>query len=290
MNQPSECPKTLKEWQIFFDKIYFDIDTQRYGDDFGNMSKMWLHLSEDSSDIARGIRKINYGDVVDKLVRVFCWYCSFTSKLNIDLDELIWHYFPYVCPTCYNEAGACICGMKKEAFIGFTQKKQKDENILKIFRQKNEKIKPINLNEYVKMFRDIYGNTSKSVTLEAVYLHFNEELGEVSRIIRLIELEKTKTNPDSDVIHILQTDLRSELADVFSYIANLAYKLDFILVGIQPIYQNILEISEYPKNNQIPSNMLSLDFEKIIWHKYKNGCPDCGQRKCRSNCPGFLKK
>lgn len=113
----------------------------------------------------KGIRKQDYEKTKFNLLIAFSWFVSLTNNLHIDLENAVWNRFPYMCSYCASQP--CVCKEKK---ISTRQK----VNI------KNEK-KPETIEDFQKMFEEIYPSQSRTVEHSAV--HLAEEFGELSEAI-----------------------------------------------------------------------------------------------------------
>jgi hypothetical protein len=133
---------------------------------------------------------------------------------------------------------------------------------LNYWRKRNAKLRPGNLDAYIGMFYRIYRNTTG--TLEEAFLHCAEEVGEVSRNIRLIEFGKKNGET--------WRELRSELSDTFSWMTKLIFLIKDMVAGLTPLVSG------------------SINFSEILWQEYGNGCPRCKQPQCADNCPGYVKR
>jgi NTP pyrophosphatase (non-canonical NTP hydrolase) len=190
------------------------------------------------------------------------------TKARIDLDDLVWHYFPFVCPTCWQPV--CVCGVEKKVA---KLAAQKDEVTLAAMRTKNAARQPRVLDDYVQMFSAIYGSHSDSATLVDIYLHFSEEVGEVAHHIREVEAASGAGGNPAGVIELA---LRSELADVFSWVCKLCWRIDRNLQGFLPWAQYHLPITT--------ADLFQIRFSEIIYHEYEMGCPSCHSRPCLIDC------
>ncbi len=258
---------TVQQWQAFFHGVYGARNEERFPAEYG-LSRMWLHLVQDMAALAKGIRKNDVARMLRMLPRLFCWLCGFCTKAGFELEEIVWHFFPYVCPTCWSPT--CACGANKRVF---RDAPQKDEKTLAEFREANAEKRPSTLDGFVVMFADVYGNHSESGNLTDVYLHFSEEVGEVAEWIRVVESL-------SDGRSEAQQGLTSELADVFSWMCKLCWRINCNLQGFGPW-------AEHQFGNAIDQRRFEIRFAAITSLQYGNGCPGCGQAVCARQCEGW---
>jgi NTP pyrophosphatase (non-canonical NTP hydrolase) len=223
---------SLDDWEAEFDEIFGRVDSQR------SLADMWLLMMEDAAQLAEAIRREKYTDGLRKLSRVFGWTCSFVARcrasdmrdtafcLDKPLSEIVWQKYPNCCPLCGQER--CICAVVRgelEELSPEEKKKRKASvaNALAVARQRTDRI-PKNLDGFVAMFNHIYKGAHYNLPIEAIFLHFMEEVGEVSSCIREIR-EKDDREHDSQ----LTADLEEEIADIISWTASALSKLDYIL-------------------------------------------------------------
>lgn len=264
---PNPGHMSVRAWQSFFRSIYGERNEERFSGEYG-LSRMWLHLVQDMSTLANAIRKNDVSLMLRMLPRLFCWLCGFCTKLNLDLEDTAWHFFPSICPTCWN--AICKCGANKQLLPTCAQK---DEASLNKAMVDNRTARPETIDGFVTMFARIYGNHSESANLTDVYLHFSEEVGEVAEWIRVAE---SITNPKAAV----ERELASELADVFSWMCKLCWRVNLNLQGFGPW-------AERQFSGQIERRQFEILFSTITAFEYKHGCPGCGQPICLTRCLGW---
>ena len=256
---------TLNETQQLFRDIYGAVNEERFGLGLTRgVSSMWLRVVRHAGEVARAIRKDDDPLLICELPQLLCWYCSFCDKLGISLEEIIWRYFPYVCPTCYAEM--CICGPRKEQDQE-NRPKQKDPALLDQIAARNAGRRPFSLDDYVSMFERIYGGHNEAAHIDGIFLHLMEELGEVAKLIHILKhLDRPAQARIRDV------EMSSELADVFSWICKLWGNAD----------ARMWRISEY-----FELKMPDMKLSSLIEMVYKRGCPECHREQCASDCPGW---
>lgn len=272
-----EAPKvaeyTLGGFQDFFAGIYDARNTERFGDKpVKGISSMWLRVITHSGEVARAVRKRNVDLLLRELPKVFCWYCTFCSKLNIDLDEAIWLWFPRVCPTCYKERCGCGGSKEKESIP------QKSRSVLDRFARENYARRPRTADEYVGMFGEIYGNYSGSVHIDGIFLHFMEELSEVAELIQHVKILKG----DSVRYGVVRSKLEAELADVFSWIAKLCWSTNQEFQGFLSFLEQGID------GERLSTNFGEITLSGLVEIMYREGCPYCRVRPCSQACPGWI--
>jgi len=281
MLNPKEREKySLDDWETEFDEIYGRIDQQR------SLAEMWLLMMEDASQLAEAIRREKYSDALRKLSRVFGWTCSFVARcrasdlkdtpfyLEKTLSEIVWQKYPYRCSLCGQER--CICAVVRGELeeLSPAEKKNREARVadtLAVARQRTE-LRPKTLDSFVNMFSQIYKGAHYNLPIEAILLHFLEEVGEVSSCIREIrENDGKKRNAE------LTANLEEEIADIISWTASGLSKLDYILgayLQLKAGQQKIVQTA-------------NLRLSAIVWREFQDDteehlwCTKCRSRQCK---------
>jgi NTP pyrophosphatase (non-canonical NTP hydrolase) len=190
-------PRSLKEWQEMFKEIYQEKNERDY-----SPSDLLLHVEEEAAVIDEALRKEKLIDIHQPLARLMAWLFAFCNAMNIDLQETVWQKYQGICPYCGREEN-CMC-------ITYTDAEKPKE----WYRNLQGKM-PATFLEWQGMFEKIYGKINKMIWLIQVWLHFHEELGEVSRDFRLGN-----------------SKMKEEIADVFAWIVAFANKMKINLEEI----------------------------------------------------------
>ncbi|MFH1820423.1 MAG: hypothetical protein ABH805_00650 [Candidatus Nealsonbacteria bacterium] len=176
---------TIKELQDFTEQVY-GLKNDRYF----SLNDMLTNIERFTMRGLKGIRKDNQEKTKLNLLIAISWFSSIMNRLHIDLSQVVWKRFPYLCSYC----GYLPCSCQKE-------KIKKRQNISV---SSNDK-KPKTLADYQKMFQEIY--PSQTRTLEHAGVHLAEEMGEFSEAI----LTYRGRHKDSDF-----KSIEFEAADLFS--------------------------------------------------------------------------
>lgn len=147
----------------------------------------------------KGIRKNEPEKIKLNLLISFSWFISTLNRLHIDLGSEIWKKFPYICSYC----GACPCECK--------EKNVNTKQSLNI----DESKKPSTLDEFQKMFEQVYPSSSRS--LDHAGVHLAEEIGEFSEAMLAYR---------GGYKEELFNEILSEAADLFSCIAGVFNSLN----------------------------------------------------------------
>lgn len=192
--------------------------------------------------IDRQKRRDNF-DMVDALCKALGWYFPLLAKLRVNsVEELVFRKFPAVCPYCrkspHDEA---ICKQ-----VRGTDGTVNHAEVSSFFKN-NWNLRPAALNDWQKMFSDIYprrvGDVGRST------LGLMEELGELAEAVRVF---------DAHPHYFL-----GEAADIFSYIMGLAN-------------EHALRAAQ---------DGGSFDLGREFLTRYPGLCTQCGSRVCV--CPAI---
>jgi NTP pyrophosphatase (non-canonical NTP hydrolase) len=195
---------TIKEYQNFVKEVY-GLSNERYF----NLEDMFINVERFIMRGLKGIRKGDKEKIKINLLIANSWFTSIMNQLHIDLENEVWKRFPYLCSYC--ASCPCLC---KEKRVESRQKVLGDE-----------KKRPKTLEEFQKMFKEIYPPQKRS--LEHAGVHLAEELGEFSEAILVYRGERRKE--DFEEIKLESADLFSCFMGVFNVLGiNVAKELSVI--------------------------------------------------------------
>ena len=246
---------------------------------------MWLLMMEDASHFAEAIRLEQYAEALRKVARVFGWTCSFVSRcrsraldgtafhLQRRLSEIVWNKYPYCCSLCGQPR--CMCPVRRGELEELTPEKKKEykrgvADLLGAARARTERL-PGTLDQVTEMFNFVYKGAHFNLSIEAIVLHFMEEVGEVASCIR--EIRETDGTKSRDR---LREDIEEELADILSWTASSVSKLDYIL-GAGTKFTNRTQGRQ----------TADLRLSDIVWNEFKHPtdgylwCGKCQNRQCK---------
>ncbi len=173
------------------------------------------------------------------LCKALGWFFPLMAKLKVkSLQELLFRKYPNVCPYCrlpQHQEGKCkqVLGTAKTV----------NHSELRDIYEENKSEMPVTLNEWQKMFNNIYPRDIKDKQWSLLSLL--EELGEFAEALRVFDLHPKY--------------VAGEAADVFSYLMGIAneHSMKLTSKGQQPF-----------------------DFEKEFIARYPGVCPQCGYQVC----------
>jgi NTP pyrophosphatase (non-canonical NTP hydrolase) len=172
-----------------FREIYQEKNERDY-----SAADLLLHIAEEAALIDEALRKEKLEEISQPLARLVAWLFAFCNMMDVDIQETVWQKYQGICPYCGKEEN-CMC-------ITYTDTQKPKQR----YCNPRGKI-PSTLGEWQRMFEKIYGKINKMMWLIQVWLHFHEELGELSRAFRL-------GNPK----------MKEEVADVFAWLVAFANK------------------------------------------------------------------
>lgn len=105
MIEKLERPFTLRDYQRMNAHIYTKAN-KRYSN-----YDLFLRLIEEVSVVMEIARKDKREEFPGQLARTFSWWLALGNRLNIDLQEALWHKYPNVCPWCLRPEN-CNCAVE----------------------------------------------------------------------------------------------------------------------------------------------------------------------------------
>jgi len=183
----------LNNYQKMLEGIYGEKNHRDY-----TASDALLHVQEEAAKIDEGLRKDSREEIIKALPFLFCWLLSFCNMAGINAEKAVWTKYQGICPYC-GKKQHCMCisaETKPKAWINNPQGTV-----------------PASLMDWQKMFQRIYGRINKMSWTIQIWLHFHEELGEISKEFRLGNKIK----------------MEEEFADCFAWLIALCNKLEIDL-------------------------------------------------------------
>ena len=169
---------TLKIVQLIINDIYFKHNQEYYSD-----VDMRSRLTEEALKGLKYTRKEDFDNAKKHLIRLFAWQVAFANRLGIDLDAVLWHKYPAICPYCLTEEN-CVC---------FPRNLNYDENKPELIVAREKVcLKPASLNDWQFTFAKIYKSVNQIKMFIQVWQHLCEEMGEISRAHRMGDTENLK--------------------------------------------------------------------------------------------------
>jgi NTP pyrophosphatase (non-canonical NTP hydrolase) len=182
-------PNSLDHWQVMFEGIFSEKNLRDY-----TASDALLHVQEEAAKIDEGLRKDNKEEILRALPFLFCWLLAFCNMTGMKAEQAIWMKYQEACPYC-GKKQHCMCisaETKPSSWIKNPQGKM-----------------PGTIKDWQNMFHKIYGRINKMSWTIQIWLHFHEELGELSKEFRLNN----------------ETKMKEEFADCFAWLMALCNKL-----------------------------------------------------------------
>jgi len=71
------------------------------------------HLGEEMGELAEAFDLSDPHEMSLEMADVFSWLCATATRLDLDLDTLMWQRYSYECPRCHHEI--CDCPPPKQA-------------------------------------------------------------------------------------------------------------------------------------------------------------------------------
>lgn len=181
---------TLRDFQNFISTVYALPDNRLY-----SIWDLLTQVQRFSMRALKGVRKNNAEKIKVNLLITLSWLMAIANRLHIDIEDEVWRRFPMRCSYCGKLP--CVC--------------KKMRTVSRARFQKNNTLRPHELEAFQKMFGDIYPTENR--TIADASIHLAEEVGEVSEAIH-----------NFLGLHLQNKfgDIKTELADVVSCIFGLA--------------------------------------------------------------------
>lgn len=282
---------------------------------------IWFHATHHAASIGEEVRKQQPGDkLLQEIADFSMWLFTFVGKIKDGIgvplgkserpeestirikwrfSALIWNKYPNMCPVCFwrrikkgmntSDTGfddPCDCLLHEVESRDQAQIKEHIKKLCK-YAETADGNRPTSVDEWQKMFFNIYQSNLRHFTLPDIAFHLLEEIGEVSdamvRMYTYATDEFRSGEPSWRLIY-----LENEIADVTSWVFTLVNKLQLVEEIARGHYTYILGTPGSEVFKTIPYAL-----SRIIWNRYGSNdlqslhCPHaCKQPKC--NCPIYL--
>ncbi len=298
---------------------YVSIVAKIYGshDKYRSIWDVWCHTLHHAASIAEQIRKgTPEEDLYREIADFSLWLLTMVLKLKAEFgrsegsfeappdrfiriqstcSDLLWHKYPKRCPSCsassIADAGPddvrlghinpCECPAHPPETEDAVARRMRI-GALRNYSTMIHPEKPKGINEWQEMFGEIFEANLATLTLKDIALHLMEELGEASNAMIRMYSYKEETFRSGEP-NWRQTNLETQLADVFSWLFALVAKLD---LPRQAGDQKRIQPSG-PTSVPAPVRLSG-----IIWRRYGSEemrsfyCPFCKNVVCK--CPIVL--
>jgi len=274
-------PETIDEFVSAFQNVYGQYDEKR------SEEQQWLLIVEESSRIAEAVREGSYESILEHLTNLFVWLCGFIAKciipetkcyLKDDFSTIIWIKFQQKCARCDSKPCQCLSSMKR---LMKREKAQKEEAYNETEKNAREQIdsRPKKLDDIVAMFNEIFYSNIMITDIKEIAFHLLEEVGEVSEQIR-----ELKANIEESNIKFHKTELRRELADVFSWVMALLIKVNLLGDAAYNLTKTFASLQEKQSIEIEPITVNNSLLRILVQKFYSEGdqlvCKTCRKQKC----------
>lgn len=175
---------TIWEYQNFVKVVYGKPNDLHY-----DLSDMLNNIQRFAMRALKGVRKGDSEKTRTNLMISLSWFMSTMNRFHINLEEVVWKRFPYLCSYCGTKPCSC--------------KSVKGERRTDIVV--DDSLKPHTLEHFQNMFKKIYPPEFR--TLEHAAVHLAEEIGEFSEAMLTYRGEHREDH---------RINISMEAADVFS--------------------------------------------------------------------------
>lgn len=186
---------SFKDLQKFNLIVYGPTD-----DIFFSFSEILSNQQKFTTRALKGVRQKSLPKIQKNILIALSFLMTAANRLHIDVENILWQRFPFACSYC----ASCPCICKKT-------KLRKRKTPLPPRRQK-----PETLNQFQKMFAQIYPPASR--TIDHAAIHLAEEMGELSEAVHLYFAQHRKKQFEA---------IEYEIADFISCLFGVANSLNF---------------------------------------------------------------
>ena len=274
---------------------------------------VWLHTVHHAASIGEEARKYKPGrKLYIEIADFSMWLFTFVGKIRgpvglqvghqsqtesairteVAFSDLIWNKYPRICPVCFGRrldqgvslsdiqlTDACDCFLHSvEDRDPKRTRSHIDQLRLYAEERRHQGDMPPSVDEWQKMFAEIFQANLRHLNLTSIAFHLLEEVGEVSdAMVRMYTYVKPEFQPGEPTWH--QYSLENEIADVCSWLFTLVNHLQLIPDIIKE-YEIFLHGREVTQKEEVK-------LSSIIWGRYGNDqleklyCPHCkAPEKC----------
>jgi NTP pyrophosphatase (non-canonical NTP hydrolase) len=202
---------------------------------------VWMHANHHAAGIAEKLRKSDGEHLYIEIADFALWIFTMVKKLQgpmgdrkpsdtseqeslirigASYSELLWQRYPATCPLCYGRKmsksaeaheGSCVCGVHP-ASRRTDQQKRAQSASLREYSCASVLNKPKGLDEWQRMFEEVFGGVCERGKLAEVALHLLEEMGEMSDALMRMYSFSPRTFIGGEPLD-RQRRLEEELAD-----------------------------------------------------------------------------
>jgi len=182
------------------------------------------------------------------------------------------------CARCDSKPCQCLSSMKR---LMKREKAQKEEAYNETEKNAREQIdsRPKKLDDIVAMFNEIFYSNIMITDIKEIAFHLLEEVGEVSEQIR-----ELKANIEESNIKFHKTELRRELADVFSWMMALLIKVNLLGDAAYNLTKTFASLQEKQSIEIEPITVNNSLLRILVQKFYSEGdqlvCKTCRKQKC----------
>lgn len=287
----------------------------------------WARVVKHGTAACEGMRRSDWPVVLEEIAKTIVWWLAFIKKVNflsqasaedgydddfafalpISATEIVWRKYPGVCPVEFGLASRsiqdfswddrpgkiCMClARKKDVEERSTDEKLRAKETLRVFAQNQRSHCPKEIDALENMFRDIFAGPIYQLSIQELFFHLIEEVGEVSEALANATASESLASPHfrkRQLVNERKRKLQSiaeELADVFSWSVGIIAKVHALLVSFEKYLDARHEGTELQTIRKLLKGSQHISLSGAIWQRYglkynEIRCPDCGERPCR---------
>ena len=269
--------------------------------------EVWAKVVEHGSGVGEAVRETNFRNLLLHLGQTLGWTVIFVDRtrnattgtwsyLGVPFKKDDWdslshptisgigdipkYHYPRICPHCTLQKCQCALGDKPD-----DTERQKQ-----LVWNRNSTIADTD-DTWAKLedrFQRLFGHDDKIKSYGDIGFHFLEEIGEVSKAIRMLATSggmTTKSPAESPTTLTWEGQLVEELADVLSWSTS-------VLRRVRLDLENLCSLCAVNGDPKVLRNNLALAW--VMQYTYLNEgklpvpvCPGCGKKVCKKDCSEF---
>lgn len=185
--------KSISHYQELFKAIYIDVNMRK------TKEEIWFRVMEITNRMFSPSSKGSPGDLGTMLPELFAWICNFSSRVEVDLQEILRKKYRNGCPGCGAFEKDCECqyfftpySLPESISIvsskSYEEKRQKDS-----FFYNQERYIPAMLEDWQEFFNKTYGKRNSQFPAPILLGRLGDEISKLSKMIRELSSEEVRS-------------------------------------------------------------------------------------------------
>lgn len=94
-------PQTLTEHQALHARLY------SWQHKIQSPLALAAHIGEEVAEVSEALRHNAVDEVAKEMADVLSWIFALATRVELDLSDIMWEFYPYICRKCEEEHCAC---------------------------------------------------------------------------------------------------------------------------------------------------------------------------------------